>query len=143
MFIPNEPFSYVNILPATFSSQINGVECQLELHLAQGRLMGSFHADGERLEVEGGFPNVYGEVFGQMFSYLEEPIAVFQANPLGANTLELHLDLPNPHDLMALENAERMVFTLVPADQRVPLVARGNSVYERLARAVANLEVMG
>jgi hypothetical protein len=117
MFLPNQAITYADILPATFTGDINGVECQLKLHLRYDRLMGSLHADGECLELEAGIPNECGEVFGLMFSYLQQPIAVFQANLVGASILEVCSDLLNPHALMGLEHAQRMVFTLIPTRQ--------------------------
>jgi hypothetical protein len=105
------------ILPAQFISVVNDTECKLELHLnTDGRVMGSFHTDGETLEVYGGIPNSFGEVFGLLNATdLEPPVAVFRANFLGPVLLEFEVDTPNPHDLMALENAERMVFKQVRA----------------------------
>jgi hypothetical protein len=117
MFLPNQAITYADILPATFTGQINGVECQLTLHLVFDRLTGSFQANGEHLEVEGGIPNEFGEVFGLMFSYSLEPIAVFQTNLLGASSLEWCSDPLNPHAVMGLEHADQVVFTLIPTRQ--------------------------
>jgi hypothetical protein len=104
-----------DILPAQFTGLVNDTECRLELHLnADHRLMGSFIADGEVLEVYGGIPNSFGEVFGLLnASGLEQPLAVFRANFLGPVLLEFEVDTPNPHDLMGLENAEKIVFSRV------------------------------
>jgi hypothetical protein len=114
------------ILPAQFTSVVNDTECRLELHLnADGRVMGSFHADGETLEVYGGFPNSFGEVFGLLNAPdLEQPVAVFRANFLGPILLEFEVDTPNPHDLMALENATRLVFRRVQTSSAVKPVTR-------------------
>ena len=103
------------ILPAQFASVVNGSECTLELHLnTDQRVMGHFHADGETLEVYGGIPNRFGEVFGLLNAPdLEQPVAVFRANFVGPSLLEFEVDTPNPHDLMALENAEKIMFTRV------------------------------
>jgi hypothetical protein len=114
------------ILPAQFTGLVNDTECRLELHLnADQRVMGSFHADGETLEVYGGFPNSFGEVFGLLNAPdLEQPVAVFRANFVGPVLLEFEVDAPNPHDLMALENATRMVFKRVHGSSAVKPVAR-------------------
>ena len=106
------------ILPAQFASVVNGSECTLELHLnTDQRVMGHFHADGETLEVYGGIPNRFGEVFGLLNAPdLEQPVAVFRANFIGLSLLEFEVDTPNPHDLMALENAEKIMFTRVTAN---------------------------
>jgi hypothetical protein len=114
------------ILPAQFTGLVNDTECSLELHLnADGRVMGRFHADGETLEVYGGIPNSFGEVFGLLNAPdLEQPVAVFRANFLGPVLLEFEVDTPNPHDLMSLENATRMVFRRVQASSAVKPVAR-------------------
>ena len=103
------------ILPAQFTSIINDTECVLELHAnAEGRVKGSFIADGEVLEVYGSIPNSFGEVFGLLnASGLEQPLAVFRANFLNPVLLEFEVDTPGAHDLMALENATRMVFRRV------------------------------
>ena len=105
------------ILPAQFTSIVNDTECVLELHAnTDGRVMGSFIADGETLEVYGGVPNSFGEVFGLLnASGLEQPLAVFRANFLNPVMLEFEVDTPGTHDLMALENAARMVFKRVQA----------------------------
>ena len=104
-----------DILPAQFTGIVNDTECRLELHVnANQRVMGSFHADGEMLEVYGGTPNAFGEVFGLLNAPgLEQPVAVFRANFLGPVLLEFEVDAPGAHDLMALENATRMVFSRV------------------------------
>ena len=104
-----------NMLPAQFTSTVNDTECTLELHLnAEGRLMGGFHADGELLEVYGGIPNTFGEVFGLLNSPgFDYPLAVFRANFLGSSLLEFEVDTPGAHDLMALEHATRLVLKRV------------------------------
>jgi hypothetical protein len=114
------------ILPAQFTGLVNDTECRLELHLnANQRVMGSFHADGETLEVYGGIPNAFGEVFGLLNAPdLEQPVAVFRANFVGPVLLEFEVDTPNPHDLMALENATRMVFRRVQTLSAVKPVTR-------------------
>jgi hypothetical protein len=114
------------ILPAQFTSIINDTECVLELYAnAEGRVMGSFIADGETLEVYGGIPNSFGEVFGLLNAPdLEQPLAVFRANFLGPVLLEFEVDTPGAHDLMALENSTRMVFKRVQASSAVKPVAR-------------------
>ena len=116
------------ILPAQFTSIINDSECRLELHLnADQRVMGRFHADGETLEVYGGIPNPFGEVFGLLNAPgLEQPLAVFRANFVGPALLEFEVDTPGAHDLMALENATRMVFRRVQSSSAVKPVAREN-----------------
>jgi hypothetical protein len=114
------------ILPAQFTGLVNDTECGLELHLnADGRVMGRFHADGETLEIYGGIPNSFGEVFGLLNAPdLEPPVAVFRANFLGSLLLEFEVDTPGSHDLMALENATRMVFSRIQASSTVKPVAR-------------------
>jgi hypothetical protein len=103
------------ILPTQFTGLVNDTECRLELHLnADQRVMGRFHADGETLEVYGGIPNSFGEVFGLLNAPdLEQPVAVFRANFLGPVLLEFEVDTPNPHDLMAMGNAEKIMFARV------------------------------
>jgi hypothetical protein len=103
------------VLPATFSSRVNNSDCTLELHLnADHRLMGFLRMNGETLEVYGGIANSFGEVFGLLsVPGSEQPVAVFRANFLGPALLEFEIDQPGAHDLMALENAERFVFTRV------------------------------
>ena len=105
------------ILPARFTSNVNDTECALELHLnTEGRLMGHFHADGETLEVYGGVPNAFGEVFGLLNAPdFEQPLAVFRANFVGSALLEFEVDTPEAHDLMAMGNATRLVFKRVEA----------------------------
>jgi hypothetical protein len=114
------------ILPAQFTGLVNDTECRLELHLnADQRVMGRFHADGETLEVYGGIPNSFGEVFGLLNAPdLEQPVAVFRANFVGPVLLEFEVDTPNPHDLMALENSTRMVFRRVQTSSVSKPVAR-------------------
>ncbi len=102
-------------LPAQFTGLVNDTECRLELQLnADQRVMGRFHADGETLEVYGGIPNSFGEVFGLLNAPdLEQPLAVFRANFLGPLLLEFEVDTPGAHDLMSLENAKKIMFTRV------------------------------
>ena len=112
------------ILPAQFASVVNGSECTLDLHLnTDQRVMGHFHTDGETLEVYGGIPNRFGEVFGLLNAPdLEQPVAVFRANFIGPSLLEFEVDTPNPHDLMALENATRMVFSRIQTSSLKPVM---------------------
>ena len=99
-------------LPAQFKASVGGVECQLDLHLHEaGRVMGTFKAEGETLEVRGGVPSALGEVFGLLcVPSHNEALAVFRARLIGPKRLEMDVNLPNPHDAMGLLNAERMVF---------------------------------
>jgi hypothetical protein len=106
---PMTPFE--TVLPAIFHSSINAVPCTLDLRLQQGSLVGVFNADGEELEVYGGLPNAAGEVFGFLrLTQLDWPLAVFRAWLTDTSTLEVEVDLPGGHDLMAFERAERIVF---------------------------------
>ena len=103
------------ILPAQFTGLVNDTECRLELQLnADQRVMGRFHADGETLEVYGGIPNSFGEVFGLLNAPgLEQPLAVFRVNFLGPLLLEFDVDTPGAHNLMSLDNVEKIMFTRV------------------------------
>jgi hypothetical protein len=114
------------VLPAQFTSIVNDTECRLELHLNAHRcVIGGFHADGEVLEVNGGIPSAFGEVFGLLNAPdLEQPLAVFRANFIGPVLLEFEVDAPGTHDLMALENATRIVFRRVQALSTVKPTAR-------------------
>ena len=107
--------NFADVLPSSFKATANNSECWLDLELnANNRLIGSFHAENERLEVHGNIPNAFGEIFGVLRSpELEEPVAVFRARLKDTNTLEFEIDLPDPHDLMALANAEKISFVRV------------------------------
>jgi hypothetical protein len=124
------------ILPAQFTSIINDTECVLELHLnTNQRVMGSFHADGETLEVYGGIPNAFGEVFGLLHAPgLEQPVAVFRANFVGPVLLEFEVDTPGAHDLMALENSTCMIF------KRVQTSSPGRTMHPSLQGKVLSLQ---
>lgn len=98
-------------LPGWYTARIQDVDCELELRLdLTGHLIGQFSAEGESLEIRGGVPSVSGETFGRILAPDGDILAVFRAvpNPTG---LSLELDAPNPHDLMRLSNAERVIFT--------------------------------
>jgi hypothetical protein len=101
-----------NILPATFSSRIDGVECALELHLNHDQcLRGLLRIYDEFLEVRGGIPNAFDEVRGLLRTVgSDQSVAVFRANFLGLSLLEFEVEQPGAHDLMALIHAERHVF---------------------------------
>jgi hypothetical protein len=108
---------FETVLPATFHSRINDVPCSLALHLHQGALVGVFDADGEELEVFGGVPDVNGRVFGLLRpNQLEAPLAVFRAWMNDLDMLEVEVDLPGVHDLMAFGQAERIVFHRSPSE---------------------------
>jgi hypothetical protein len=128
-----------DILPAQFTGLVNHTECRLELHLnTNQRVMGSFHADGETLEVYGGIPNAFGEVFGLLNAPdLEQPVAVFRVNFLGPVLLEFEVDAPGAHDLMALENSTRMVFSRVRGSSET---AASQTSVSRLSSGETGLE---
>lgn len=111
----NDALNFADILPASFKSQTNHSASWLELELnTNNRLVGKFISNHEMLEVHGNIPSSYGEVFGLLRSpRLETPVAVFRASLKDQNRLEFYLDLPDPHDLMALANAEKLEFTRV------------------------------
>ncbi len=94
-----------------YSAVVKDVPCSLELHLdATGCLSGSFVADGETLEIFGGVPSQYGEVFGVMRENAQgDTLAVFRACPTQSGIL-LEIDEPGMQDLMSLANAECVVF---------------------------------
>jgi hypothetical protein len=128
---------FETVLPAKFHSSINAVPCSLELKLQQGSLVGVFNAAGEELEVYGGLPNVAGEVFGFLrLNEFDWPLAVFRAWLTNANTLEVEVDLPGGHDLMAFERAERIVFVsaLGVAQNKVSLRRTTRSGVRKLER---------
>lgn len=93
-----------------YRATIHGLDCELELDLnAADCLAGVFCAEGERLEVRGGIPSVFGEVFGTISASNGEILAVFRAAP-HANDLVFEVDIPGDHNLMQLANAERVIF---------------------------------
>ncbi len=96
-------------LTGQYTTNIQNLDCSLELHLdGAGCLVGEFVADGERLEIMGGVPNAYGEVFGLILEP-EGILAVFRAAPQ-AQDLIFEVDVPGQDDLMQLHNAERLMF---------------------------------
>jgi hypothetical protein len=100
-------------LPGRYTASLQDVDCRLELHLDHsGCLAGAFIADGEHLEIMGGVPNAYGEVFGLILEPGGGILAVFRAAP-DARNLIFEVDVPGEGDLMHLGNAERLMFRRV------------------------------
>lgn len=98
-------------LSGRYAASIQDVDCTLELHLdSTGCLAGSFIADDEHLEIMGGVPNAYGEVFGLILEPGGGILAVFRAAPQASNLI-FEVDTPGEGDLMHLGNAERMTFS--------------------------------
>jgi hypothetical protein len=115
-----KPLAHTSLsLEGHFKTQIDNFECELQLRLNSiGCLIGTFQAAGESLEVYGGVPSLYGEVYGLMRESTHlETIAVFHAIP-ERNGVLLELDLPGTGDLMKLGNATRLVFTHVSQTQQ-------------------------
>jgi hypothetical protein len=108
---PNHNPILAHPLPGNYKAQLQHVTCDLELGLDQsGCLTGSFLADGENLEITGGVPSSFGEVYGVIRERLNlETVAVFRAVPQ-IRELILEIDTPNAHNVMELGNAERIVF---------------------------------
>jgi hypothetical protein len=104
-------------LPGKYKAQLQHIDCDLELGLDQsGCLTGSFFADGENLEISGGVPSTFGEVYGVIRERLNlETVAVFRAVP-HIRQLVLEIDTPNAHNVMELGNAERIVFERLTAE---------------------------
>jgi hypothetical protein len=104
-------------LPGNYKAQLQHIDCDLELGLDQsGCLTGSFFADGENLEISGGVPSTFGEVYGVIRERLNlETVAVFRAVP-HIRQLILEIDTPNAHNVMELGNAERIVFERLTAE---------------------------
>ncbi len=106
-------------LEGRFRTQIDHFECELQLKLNSiGCLVGEFRAEGERLEIYGGVPSLYGDAYGLMREGTHlQTIAVFHAIP-DRNGVLLELDLPGAGDLMKLGNATRLVFTRISQSQQ-------------------------
>jgi hypothetical protein len=104
-------------LPGNYKAQLQHIDCDLELGLDQsGCLTGSFFADGENLEITGGMPSSFGEVYGVIRERFNlETVAVFRAVP-HIRQLILEIDMPNAHNVMELGNAERIVFERFDAE---------------------------
>jgi hypothetical protein len=104
-------------LPGNYRAQLQHIDCDLELGLDQsGCLTGSFFADGENLEITGGVPSAFGEVYGVIRERFNlETVAVFRAVP-HIRQLILEIDTPNAHNVMELGNAERIVFERLTAE---------------------------
>jgi hypothetical protein len=110
-----KPLTHTSLsLEGHYKTEIDNFECDLHLKLNSiGCLIGTFQAAGENLEVHGGIPSLYGDVYGLMREGTHlETTAVFHAIP-DRNGLLLELDLPGVGDLMKLGNATRLVFTRV------------------------------
>jgi hypothetical protein len=108
---------YSHPLPGHYKAQLQHIDCNLELGLDQsGCLTGSFLADGENLEITGGVPSTFGEVYGVIRERFNlETVAVFRAVP-HIRQLILEIDMPNAHNVMELGNAERIVFERFDAE---------------------------
>ncbi len=104
-------------LPGCYKARLQHTDCALELGLDQsGCLTGSFRADGEDLEITGGVPSAFGEVYGVIRERTTgETVAVFRAVPR-IRQLILEIDTPNAHNVMELGNAERIVFERLTAE---------------------------
>ncbi len=102
--------SLAQALNGRYRTVLHGVRCELDFHLnVAGCLVGLFTADTERMDVKGGVPSFYGEVFGVILAADGELLAVFRAAP-HANDLEFEVDIPGDHNLMQLANAQRVIF---------------------------------
>lgn len=104
-------------LPGCYRAQLQDTICDLELNLDQsGCLSGSFLADGENLEITGGLPSAFGEVYGVIRERTTgETVAAFRAVP-HLRQLILEIDTPNAHNVMELGNAERILFERLDAE---------------------------
>jgi hypothetical protein len=105
-------------LEGRYQTQIDNRDCELQLLLnPQGYLIGTFQIGCETLEVNGGIPSLYGDVYGLMRETSQlETVAVFHALP-DRNGLLLELDVPQKGDLMKLSHATRFEFRRVNAHQ--------------------------
>lgn len=92
-----------------FTAHLYDTACELELELdATGCLSGGFTVGNERLEVMGGVPNAFGEVFGLIRAPGGDTLAVFRAVPQADDVL-LEVDAPDGQ-WHAMTDAKRMVF---------------------------------
>jgi hypothetical protein len=108
-----KPLTHTSLsLEGHYRTKFDNLECELQLKLNSiGCLVGSFQTEDEILEIHGGVPSLYGDVYGLMRENTHlETIAVFHAIPDRHGVL-LELDLPGTGDLMKLGNATRLVFT--------------------------------
>jgi hypothetical protein len=95
-----------------FHTTIQNVKCELELHLDHtGCVIGTFTADKETLEVMGGVPNAFNQVFGLIREPGGDTLAVFHAAPHAQN-LVLKVNTPS----LRLGGAERVSFQRQQAD---------------------------
>ncbi len=115
-----KPLTHTSLsLEGHYKTQIDHFECELQLNLNSiGCLVGTFQVAGERFEIYGGIPSLYGDVYGVMRENTHlETIAVFHAMPDRKGVL-LELDLPAKGDLMKLGNASKLVFSRVSHPQQ-------------------------
>jgi hypothetical protein len=92
-----------------FTARLNDTTYELELELdATGCLSGGFTVGHEQLEVMGGVPNAFGEVFGLIREPGGDTQAVFRALPQADDVL-LEVDVPDGGRWQVI-NAQRMVF---------------------------------
>jgi hypothetical protein len=106
--------AFTHSLPGQYTASVQSVNCELSLRLDDtGCLSGSFVADGEHLEIMGGVPNTYGEVFGLIREPGGDTMAVFRAAPHEMNLI-FEFNTPGGDDLTHLGNAQRIVFRRQP-----------------------------
>lgn len=93
-----------------YVATLENTACEIDFNFDHtGCITGAFQAATEKLEILGGIPNVYGEVFGLIRSKAGDTVAVFHALPQ-TNGLKLELDLPSEGDLMKMPCAETFLF---------------------------------
>jgi hypothetical protein len=128
-FNPSHNPIHSHPLPGNYKAQLQHIDCDLELGLDQsGCLTGSFLADGENLEITGGVPSSFGEVYGVIRERFNlETVAVFRAVP-HIRELILEIDTPGVHDLMQLGNVERIVFERSNHESKTEQVVTGSSI---------------
>lgn len=114
-----------------FQATIRNVKCELELYLDHtGCVTGSFTTDGERLEVMGGVPTAFGQVFGLIRAPGGDTLAVFRAVPQARN-LVLEVNTPG----LKLLEAQRVSFQRLRVDQAGSPQGVDRGEQDRTARA--------
>ena len=111
---PQPAMAAVGEISGTYSALVNGSECVLKLWFnGEGFVCGSFQAEGEILELRGGYSNRLGSVHGfllEPFGHI--PVAMFSAEST-VQGLSFSIGVPEFDSLLVGCDLEQISFSRV------------------------------
>ena len=119
--LPDPPLvGQVGTFSGLYAAEVGGTDCAVRLWFdGSGFVHGSFSAEGETLELRGGFAGRTGTVHGIILEPLAHiPVAMFSAR-VGPQGLSLRLGMPDFDELFDHSEPAQLLLSRIETAERV------------------------